>query len=74
MPGFDTHGLPIELAVMRKLGKDLDPATMRAACREHAEQFIAVQTEQFQRLGVLGDWGRPYRTLDFGFEALIVRA
>lgn len=74
VPGFDTHGLPIELAVMRKLGKDLDPATMRSACREHAEQFIAVQTEQFQRLGVLGDWGKPYRTLDFGFEALIVRA
>ncbi|MEW5884381.1 MAG: isoleucine--tRNA ligase [Armatimonadota bacterium] len=74
VPGYDTHGLPIELAVMRKLGKDLDPATMRSACREHAEQFIAVQTEQFQRLGVLGDWGKPYRTLDFGFEALIVRA
>lgn len=74
VPGFDTHGLPIELAVMRKLGKDLDPATMRAACREHAEHYITVQTEQFQRLGVLGDWGNPYRTLDFGFEALIVRA
>jgi isoleucyl-tRNA synthetase len=74
VPGFDTHGLPIELAVMKEKGRDLEPSAMRAACREHAHRYIAIQTEQFKRLGVLADWGRPYRTLDYGFEALIVRA
>jgi len=73
VPGYDTHGLPIELAVQAKHGR-MEPQAMRAACREHAEEFIEVQTRQFKRLGVLGDWENRYATLDFRFEAEIVRA
>jgi isoleucyl-tRNA synthetase len=73
VPGFDTHGLPIELAVQAKQGR-LNPQEMRKACRAHAEEFIRVQTQQFKRLGVLGDWENRYATLDFAFEANIVRA
>jgi len=72
VPGYDTHGLPIELAVQAKQGR-LDPRAMRTACRAHAEEFIAVQTSQFKRFGVLGDWENRYATLDFAFEASIVR-
>ena len=72
VPGFDTHGLPIELAVQSKHGR-LEPKEMRKACRQHAEEFIRVQTQQFKRLGVLGDWENRYATLDFAFEANIVR-
>ncbi|MDQ2986479.1 MAG: isoleucine--tRNA ligase [Armatimonadota bacterium] len=73
VPGFDTHGLPIELAVQAKHGR-LQPKEMREACRKHAEEFIAVQTQQFKRIGVLGDWENRYATLDFAFEATVVRA
>lgn len=74
VPGYDTHGLPIELAVTAKLGTNISPAEMRKACRKHAEEYIRIQTEQFQRLGVFGDWGRSYATLHYGFEASVVRA
>ena len=73
VPGYDTHGLPIELAVQAKHGR-LEPNAMREACRAHAMEFIKVQTEQFKRFGVLGDWENRYATLDFAFEANIVRA
>jgi isoleucyl-tRNA synthetase len=73
VPGYDTHGLPIELAVQAKHGR-LQPQEMREKCREHAMEFIEVQTRQFKRFGVLGNWEKRYATLDFAFEASIVRA
>ncbi len=76
VPGYDSHGLPIELAVQAKLAeKKITPnvVELRQACREHAEHFIEVQTAQFQRLGVFGMWDKPYVSMDFRHEAEIVR-
>ncbi|RYG48949.1 isoleucine--tRNA ligase, partial [bacterium] len=76
VPGFDTHGLPIEMAVTKKLADqkmEHTGAALRKACREHVAEFIGVQSAQFQRLGVFGLWEKPYATLDFKFEAEIVR-
>ncbi len=76
VPGFDNHGLPIEQAVMKKFNdQKLKPtdSELRAACREHAEEFVRVQSEQFRRLGVFGMWERPYRTMDYRYEAALVR-
>lgn len=76
VPGFDNHGLPIEQAVMKKFSdKKVVPSKveLRRACREHASEFIELQTAQFKRLGIFGMWDRPYRTMDYGFEAEIVR-
>ncbi|HZF97575.1 MAG TPA: isoleucine--tRNA ligase [Pseudoxanthomonas sp.] len=77
VPGWDCHGLPIEIAVEKKHGKvgdTLDAVQFRAKCREYALEQIDSQREDFQRLGVLGDWRRPYRTLDFKYEADMLRA
>jgi isoleucyl-tRNA synthetase len=77
VPGWDCHGLPIELKVeqnLGKAGKDVDPATFRAACRAYAAEQIAGQSADFQRLGVLADWDHPYLTMDPGIEADIIRA
>jgi isoleucyl-tRNA synthetase len=77
VPGWDCHGLPIELAVEKKFGKvgdKLDAAAFRQKCREYAAEQIAGQSRDFQRLGVLGDWERPYRTMDFAYEADMLRA
>jgi len=77
VPGWDCHGLPIEVAVEKKFGKvgdKLDAAAFRAKCREYATEQIAGQSRDFQRLGVLGDWDKPYRTMDFSFEADMLRA
>jgi isoleucyl-tRNA synthetase len=76
VPGFDNHGLPIEQAVMKKFSeKKISPSVveLRSACREHAAQYIGIQTEQFKRLGVFGLWEKPYTTMDYRFEAEIVR-
>ncbi|MEX2243735.1 MAG: isoleucine--tRNA ligase [Fimbriimonadaceae bacterium] len=76
VPGYDSHGLPIELAVQAKLAEQkITPSVveLRAACRAHAEHFIEVQTKQFQRLGVFGMWDKPYVSMDFRYEAEIVR-
>ena len=76
VPGFDNHGLPIEQAVMKKFAdKKVTPTIpeLRQACRDHAAEFIKIQSEQFQRLGVFGLWEKPYTTMDFRFEAEIVR-
>ncbi len=76
VPGFDNHGLPIEQAVMKKFSdKKIVPTVveLRKACREHAAQYIDVQTAQFKRLGVAGLWEQPYATMNFRFEAEIVR-
>jgi len=77
IPGWDCHGLPIELQVEKKIGKagrKVDAATFRDACREYARKQVDGQREDFKRLGVLGEWDRPYLTMDFAFEADIIRA
>jgi isoleucyl-tRNA synthetase len=75
VPGWDCHGLPIEHQVEKKLGKPgPDRKAFRAACREFARAQIERQKADFRRLGVLGDWDRPYLTMDFATEANIVRA
>ncbi len=77
VPGWDCHGLPIELVVEKKFGKvgdKLDAAAFRKQCRAYAGEQIAGQSKDFQRLGVLGDWDKPYRTMDFRFEADTLRS
>ena len=78
VPGWDCHGLPIEWQVEKqykekKLDKDQVPVDQfRAECRAYAEKWVAVQREQFKRLGVMGDWEDPYLTMKFDAEAAIV--
>src|SRR5690606_6687268 len=70
-------GLPIEHAVEKKIGKagvQVDAAKFRAACREYATTQIERQRRDFVRLGVIGDWDHPYLTMDFRFEADIIRS
>jgi len=77
VPGWDCHGLPIEIAVEKKFGKPgdkLDAAAFRQKCREYAAEQVDAQRNDFKRLGVLGDWQRPYRTMDFSYEADMLRA
>jgi isoleucyl-tRNA synthetase len=76
VPGWDCHGLPIEHQVLKDLGekkKTLDAMAIRKLCREYAEKFYKIQREEFQRLGVLGDWQNPYLTMNPAYEATIVR-
>ena len=76
VPGWDCHGLPIELMVEKKVGKaghKVDAKTFRQKCREYAARQVDGQRKDFIRLGVLGDWDKPYLTMDFDFEANIVR-
>lgn len=75
-PGWDCHGLPIELAVEKEHGKkvyDLDIHEFRKFCRNYAEKYINIQREEFKRLGLLGDWDNPYKTMDYSYEADIAR-
>jgi isoleucyl-tRNA synthetase len=77
VPGWDCHGLPIELNVEKKVGQvgnKLTAKAFRKACRAYASQQILIQREEFKRLGVIGDWEHPYLTMDFQFEANIIRA
>ena len=77
IPGWDCHGLPIENKVESEIGKpgeDVDEGTFRARCREYAEQQINGQREDFKRLGVFGEWDKPYLTMAYKNEAGIVRA
>jgi isoleucyl-tRNA synthetase len=77
VPGWDCHGLPIELQVEKKLGRvgqKVDAAGFRRACREYAARQVERQRVDFERLGVLGDWDDPYLTMDPRFEADIIRA
>ena len=77
VPGWDCHGLPIELMVEKNVGKagvKVTPAEFRKECRSYAKKQVNIQKEEFIRLGVLGDWDQPYLTMDFNFEANIVRA
>jgi isoleucyl-tRNA synthetase len=74
VPGWDCHGLPIELMVEKLHGKDIAPAKFRELCREYAKAQVERQKSDFIRLGVLGDWDNPYLTMDFRTEADIMRA
>ncbi|MFA7349284.1 MAG: isoleucine--tRNA ligase [Methylotenera sp.] len=74
VPGWDCHGLPIELVVEKNHGKNIDPAKFRELCREYAKEQVERQKKDFIRLGVLGDWDHPYLTMDFKTEADIMRA
>ncbi|MBI3900130.1 MAG: isoleucine--tRNA ligase [Gammaproteobacteria bacterium] len=77
VPGWDCHGLPIEHAVEKKIGKagvQVDASKFRAACREYAAAQVDRQRDDFIRLGVFGDWRKPYLTMDYRFEADIIRA
>lgn len=77
VPGWDCHGLPIELNVEKKIGKagvKVSYSDFRKKCREYADAQIKIQKSEFQRLGVFGDWEKPYITMDFKYEANIIRA
>ena len=77
VPGWDCHGLPIEIKVDEQLGGrklELNPIQVRQACREYAQKYIDLQRSQFKRLGVLGRWENPYSTMNFPYEARIAEA
>ncbi len=77
VPGWDCHGLPIELNVERERGapdKDRSPLEFRRACRTFAEVFVDSQRDDFKRLGILGDWRAPYLTMTPAYQAAILRA
>jgi len=76
VPGWDCHGLPIELQVDKSLGKEKDSVDIfkkRQLCRQYAEKFINIQRDEFIRLGVFGFWNNPYITMSNDYEAIIVR-
>ena len=76
IPGWDNHGMPIESAIIKeqKLNhKAMSVADFRSACEAYAEKYIGIQMEGFKRLGVIGDWEHPYKTMDPGFEAMETR-
>ena len=75
VPGWDCHGLPIEIKVDEKLGRkklEMDPIAVRRACREYAQKYVDLQRSQFERIGVFGRWDTPYLTMSHGYEASIV--
>lgn len=77
VPGWDCHGLPIELMVEKKVGKPghkVTAAEFREKCRTYAAKQVEGQKESFIRLGILGEWDKPYRTMDFATEANIIRS
>lgn len=77
IPGWDCHGLPIELNVEKKVGKpgvDVTPEAFREACRQYAYEQIDIQRNEFKRLGVIADWDHPYLTMNPIYEANIIRS
>jgi isoleucyl-tRNA synthetase len=77
VPGWDCHGLPIEIQVEKKVGKvgrKVDAATFRQKCREYADRQIDIQRDGFRRMGVVGDWFDPYQTKNLRYEANEIRA
>ena len=77
VPGWDCHGLPIEYALLKKLGKtkdEVDQVDFRRQAREYAKSYIDIQRAQFKRFGVLGEWENPYITMDARYEADIIRS
>ena len=76
VPGWDCHGLPIEIKVDESLGRkklEMPPIKVRQACREYAEKYVDLQRTQFKRLGILGRWDQPYLTMSPDYESVIVR-
>ena len=76
VPGWDCHGLPIEHQVDKELGpkrKTLSQTEIRKLCRAYAEKFINIQRKEFKRLGGLGEWDNPYLTMNYAYEAVIIR-
>ena len=76
VPGWDCHGLPIELKVDQKLGKkkrEMSKAEIRKECRDYAKNWVEIQSEEFQRLGIFGDWQNPYLTMTSDYEAATAR-
>lgn len=76
VPGWDCHGLPIELQVekfTKAKKKDMDPVQFRKECRQYAEKYLDIQRQAFKRLGILGDWDHPYMTMSYSYEATIAR-
>jgi len=77
VPGWDCHGLPIELKVEQKIGKagvQVEPQKFRDACRDYAAKQVDKQREDFKRLGIIGDWENPYLTMNYETEAHIIRS
>ncbi|MBL8188321.1 MAG: isoleucine--tRNA ligase, partial [Acidobacteria bacterium] len=77
VPGWDCHGLPIEIKVEEALGAkkhDMPAVEIRRAARKHAEKFLAIQRDDFKRAGILGEWDNPYQTMNFKYQADIVRS
>jgi isoleucyl-tRNA synthetase len=75
VPGWDCHGLPIEIKVDQQLGKkklQMNPADVRLECRKYAEKFLDLQREQFKRIGVFGRWDRPYSTMTPEYESVVI--
>jgi len=75
VPGWDCHGLPIEIKVDEALGRkklEMDPLEVRHACRKYAEKYLQIQSDQFQRIGVFGDFDHPYSTMTNGYEAKVI--
>jgi isoleucyl-tRNA synthetase len=75
VPGWDCHGLPIEIKVDEQLGRkklEMDPLAVRKACREYAQKYVDLQRSQFERIGVFGRWATPYLTMSLPYEASIV--
>jgi isoleucyl-tRNA synthetase len=75
VPGWDCHGLPIEIKVDQSLGLkklEMSPLKVREACRKYAEEYLDLQREQFKRLGIFGRWSQPYSTMDPHYESVIV--
>ena len=73
VPGWDCHGLPIELQVEKNLGSkkhQISKLEMRKLCREYAAKFVDIQKEEFKRLGILGDWDNPYLTMNYEYEGI----
>jgi isoleucyl-tRNA synthetase len=76
VPGWDCHGLPIEIKVDESLGRkklELKPIEVRQACRDYAQKYLDLQREQFKRMGILGQWDQPYSTMSHEYESTIVR-
>jgi len=75
VPGWDCHGLPIEIKVDQQLGGrklEMNPTDVRRECRRYAEKYLDLQREQFKRIGVFGRWDRPYSTMTPQYEAVVV--
>jgi isoleucyl-tRNA synthetase len=77
VPGWDCHGLPIELAALKEMGKkkeEVGQLEFRKSARQYAEKYVAVQRDEFIRLGVFGEWDKPYLTMSYDYQAAIAEA